>query len=130
MLPTPPKPDYMHLHSKQRPSHEPRSSIKHTVLGEPHNSCHCRSLNSQRSFCYMTFSCVWNASVYRADRERVHSRTRLPPSSPPGSGRRSVQKSVTRTSHPFLIFIPSDRPGLCLFSAVFTALESVYVTQM
>lgn len=31
---------------------------------------------------------------------------------------------------PILHLIPSDRPGLCLFSAVFTAVESVYVTQM
>lgn len=31
---------------------------------------------------------------------------------------------------PILHLIPSDGPGLCLFSAVFTAVESVYVTQM
>lgn len=32
--------------NKQRSSHDSWSSIKHTILGEPHNSCHCWSLNS------------------------------------------------------------------------------------
>lgn len=47
-----------------------------------------------------------------------------------GSGHLSVQKSASRASHPFLTLISPDSAELCLFSAVFTVAESVYVTHM
>lgn len=126
----PPLQTWLHVCGKQKVSHGPRSSRKHALLGEPHNSCHFRPLNSRQSFCQMTFSCVWNVNVYRRGVCGGDSRTHLPPSGPLGSGCLSVQKSASRWSHPLLMFIPPDRSRLCLSSPLFTVMESVYVTQM
>lgn len=76
---------------------------------------------------------MWNVSVYRGDSGGVGGATHghvCPRQACLGVDIYQFRSQQSWASHPFLILISSDRPELCLFSAVFTVVESVYVTHM